>query len=168
VLDDDPRLDVRLAPVGRQPPLVVVDSRLQTPPGAALFRVPSRPVWIYAAEQQRAAQAALETNGATVTHVPGAGGKVDLAAMLKDLAGRGVNELHVEAGFKLNGSLLREGLVDDFLVYIAPKLLGPGRGMVNIGPLEELAQGVALEFADVERVGPDLRVLARFPGRDRF
>ncbi|MEJ8835732.1 bifunctional diaminohydroxyphosphoribosylaminopyrimidine deaminase/5-amino-6-(5-phosphoribosylamino)uracil reductase RibD [Ramlibacter sp. AN1133] len=166
VLDDDPRLDVRLAPVGRQPPLVVVDSRLQTPPAAALFCVPDRPVWIYAAQADAQAQAALQARGAHVTLLPGAGGKVDLAALLKDLAGRGVNELHVEAGFKLNGSLLRESLVDEFLVYLAPRLLGSGRGMVAIGPLEDLAQGVALEFGPIERVGDDLRVLARVPGRD--
>jgi diaminohydroxyphosphoribosylaminopyrimidine deaminase/5-amino-6-(5-phosphoribosylamino)uracil reductase len=168
VLEDDPRLDVRLAPVGAQPPLVVVDSRLQTPPSAALFRVPERPVWLYAAEPHPDAQAALEARGATVMHLPGPGAKVDLAALLKDLAGRGVNELHVEAGFKLNGSLLREGLVDEFLVYLAPKLLGPGRGMVNIGPLEELAGAVALAFVDVARTGADLRIVARAPGRADF
>jgi diaminohydroxyphosphoribosylaminopyrimidine deaminase/5-amino-6-(5-phosphoribosylamino)uracil reductase len=169
VLEDDPSLDVRLAPVGKQPPLVVVDSRLQTPPDAALFRVAERPVWIYAAESHPEAQARLEARGATVTHLPGPGQKVDLAALMKDLAGRGVNELHVEAGFKLNGSLLREGLVDEFLVYLAPKLLGAGgQGMVNFGPLEELAGAVPLEFTSVERVGPDLRVVARIPGRADF
>jgi diaminohydroxyphosphoribosylaminopyrimidine deaminase/5-amino-6-(5-phosphoribosylamino)uracil reductase len=130
--------------------------------------VPERPVWIYAAEEHPQAQAQLEARGAQVTPLGGPGGKVDLAALLKDLAGRGVNELHVEAGFKLNGSLLREGLVDEFLVYLAPKLLGAGRGMVNIGPLEELGDGVALEFGPAERVGADLRLLARIPGRDAF
>lgn len=168
VLDDDPRLDVRLAPVGKQPPLVIVDSRLQTPPGAALFGVADRPVWVYAAESRPEAQARLEALGAAVTHLPGPGGKVDLAALMKDLAGRGVNELHVEAGFKLNGSLLREGQVDEFLVYLAPKLLGAGRGMVNIGPLAGLGEAVALEFTDVQPVGPDLRVRARPPGRAAF
>ena len=168
VLEDDPRLDVRLAPVGKQPPLVVVDSRLQTPPGAALFAVEGRPVWIYAAEQHPPEQQALEARGATVIHLPGPGGKVDLAALMKHLGGRGVNELHVEAGYKLNGSLLREGLVDEFLVYLAPRLLGPGQGMVNIGPLAALSEAVALEFHAVERVGADLRILARVPGRDRF
>lgn len=168
VLEDDPRLDVRLAPVGKQPPLVVVDSRLQTPATAALFGVPGRPVWIYAAQAQPQAEQALQARGATVTQLPGPGGKVDLPALLKDLAGRGVNELHVEAGFKLNGSLLREGLVDEFLVYLAPKLLGPGQGMVNIGPLAGLEQAVGLEFESVERVGADLRILARLPGRADF
>jgi diaminohydroxyphosphoribosylaminopyrimidine deaminase/5-amino-6-(5-phosphoribosylamino)uracil reductase len=168
VLQDDPRLDVRLAPVGRQPPLVVVDSRMQSPVTAALFAVPQRPVWIYAAQSQPEAEQQLLARGATVTRLPGPGGKVDLAALLKDLAGRGVNELHVEAGFKLNGSLLREGLVDEFLVYLAPKLVGAGQGMVNIGPLAALDEAVGLEFADVERVGPDLRVIARLAGRADF
>lgn len=168
VLEDDPRLDVRLATVAKQPPLVVVDSRLQTPPDAALFGVPDRPVWVYAAESHPEAQAALEARGATVTHLPGADQKVDLAALLKDLAGRGVNELHVEAGFKLNGSLLREGLVDEVLVYLAPKLLGPGQGMVNIGPLATLAEATPLEFTSVEPLGADLRILARLPGRADF
>jgi diaminohydroxyphosphoribosylaminopyrimidine deaminase/5-amino-6-(5-phosphoribosylamino)uracil reductase len=164
VRDDDPRLDVRLAPVGKQPALVVVDSRLETPPAAALFSIPERPVWIYAANEDRQAQKQLEARGATVTYLPGPGRKVDLAALLRDLAGRGVNELHVEAGFKLNGSLVREGLVDEFLVYVAPKLLGPGQGMVNIGPLASLQEAVALEFTDVQAIGPDLRILARPAG----
>jgi diaminohydroxyphosphoribosylaminopyrimidine deaminase/5-amino-6-(5-phosphoribosylamino)uracil reductase len=167
VLQDDPRLDVRFATVAMQPPLVVVDSRLQTPATAAVFQVERR-VWIYAAHEDRAAQAALEARGATVVHLPGPEGKVDLAALMKDLGGRGVNELHVEAGFKLNGSLLREGQVDEFLLYLAPRLLGPGQGMVNIGPLAELTQAVELEFGEVQRVGSDLRVLARIPGRDAF
>jgi diaminohydroxyphosphoribosylaminopyrimidine deaminase/5-amino-6-(5-phosphoribosylamino)uracil reductase len=164
VLEDDPRLDVRLAPVTVQPPLVVVDSRLQTPPGAALFQA-QRPVWIYAAEGGAAAQSALEEHGAIVSRLPGPGGKVDLAAMMKDLAQRGVNELHVEAGFKLNGSLLREGQVDELLLYLAPRLLGSGLGMAHIGPLQELAGAVALEFTSVEPIGADLRVLATVKDR---
>jgi diaminohydroxyphosphoribosylaminopyrimidine deaminase/5-amino-6-(5-phosphoribosylamino)uracil reductase len=68
--------------------------------------------------------------------------------MLRDLALRGVNELHVEAGHKLNGSLLREGLVDEFLVYLAPKLLGDGFGMASpmSGPLTALTDALALDF----------------------
>jgi diaminohydroxyphosphoribosylaminopyrimidine deaminase/5-amino-6-(5-phosphoribosylamino)uracil reductase len=88
--------------------------------------------------------------------------------MLRDLAQREVNELHVEAGHKLNGSLLREGLIDEFLVYLAPKLLGAGRGMVNFGPLQSLDQAVGLAFTDIQAVGEDLRLVARIPGRDRF
>jgi diaminohydroxyphosphoribosylaminopyrimidine deaminase / 5-amino-6-(5-phosphoribosylamino)uracil reductase len=76
--------------------------------------------------------------------------------------------LHVEAGHKLNGSLIRAGLVDEFLVYLAPKLLGVGAGMSNLGPLTELAQAVPLAFKSCDMVGPDLRIVARIPGRDVF
>jgi diaminohydroxyphosphoribosylaminopyrimidine deaminase/5-amino-6-(5-phosphoribosylamino)uracil reductase len=164
VLDDDPRLDVRLAPVAKQPPLVVVDSRLQLPTDARLF-VEGRAVLVYAALPDATRQAALEARGATVVVLPNAAGKVDLPALLRDLASRGVNELHVEAGHKLNGSLVREGLVDELLVYLAPKLVGQGRPMADFGPLEALASATPLDFIDTEAVGGDLRILARVAGR---
>ena len=100
--------------------------------------------------------------------MPGPGGKVDLEAMLRDLAQRGVNELHVEAGHKLNGSFIREGLVDELLVYLAPKLVGQGREMAHFGPLTDLAQAAPLEFLSSGMIGPDLRIIARVAGRDRF
>ena len=171
VLQDNPLLDVRGVDTPRQPALVVVDSDLQTPPDAALFG-PQRPVLIYAANPQR--EAALQALGATVVYLPGALGqaggqpKVDLPAMLRDLAAREINELHVEAGHKLNGSLLRAGLVDEMLVYLAPKWLGTGAGMSNFGPLAQLAEGLAMQFRSVDRVGEDLRLLARVVGRDVF
>jgi diaminohydroxyphosphoribosylaminopyrimidine deaminase/5-amino-6-(5-phosphoribosylamino)uracil reductase len=157
VLEDDPRLDVRHVETSRQPDLVVVDSRLQTPPAAALFR-PGRRILVAGAAPSPAAEAAIAGRGAEVV----------LAALLSELARREVNELHVEAGFKLNGSLVRAGLVDEFLVYLAPTLLGPGRGMVAIGPLATLAEGIALEFLEAATVGPDLRVRAMARGADRF
>lgn len=167
VLDDNPRLDVREVPTPRQPHVVVVDSQLQTPPDARLFMA-GRACYIYAAIQNDEKKAALEASGATVICLPNAQGKVDLAAMLRDLAARGVNELHVEAGHKLNGSLLREGLVDELLIYMAPMLLGPGLGLAQVGPFEALAQGLKLDFMSVERLGPDLRIVARVPGHDTF
>lgn len=171
VLEDDPRLDVRLVEAPRQPPLVVVDSQLQTPPTARLFE-PARPVWIYAAAPNAPAQAALEARGAVVRYVANLQGKVDLAAMLRDLAVREVNELHVEAGHKLNGSLMREGLVDELLLYVAPKFIGEGLGIAHqpnpAGNLARLDQALALEFKSVETIGPDLRIVARVAGRDRF
>ncbi|HSV46124.1 MAG TPA: bifunctional diaminohydroxyphosphoribosylaminopyrimidine deaminase/5-amino-6-(5-phosphoribosylamino)uracil reductase RibD [Ramlibacter sp.] len=167
VLEDNPRLDVRLAPTPRQPAVAIVDSRLEIPLDAAILQ-PRRPVLVYAARDNAPKQAALQALGATVVVLPGPGGKVDLAAMLRDLAAREVNELHVEAGHKLNGSLVREGLVDEFLAYLAPRLLGQGRGIAEFGPLQALDQAPALEFQGVERIGPDLRILARVAGRDRF
>ena len=172
VLEDDPMLDVRLVDTPRQPHLVVIDSHLQTPVTARLFSPPSqglsRNIWIYHATRDTDREASLQALGATLVHMPGAHGKVDLPGMLSDLAHREVNELHVEAGHKLNGSFLREGVVDEVLLYLAPRLLGKGAGLANFGPLQSLQQGVQLDYASVERVGKDLRILARMQDRDAF
>ena len=168
VLGDDPLLDVRLVETLRQPHLVIVDSRLETPPGARLFGL-QRQVLVYAALDDPARRAGLEARGATVIVLPDAGGtQVDMPALLRDLARREVNELHVEAGHRLNGALVGAGLVDEFVAYLAPKLIGHGQGMADFGPLGDLAQAVALEFRSTQMIGPDLRLLARVAGRDRF
>ena len=171
VLEDDPQLDVRLVATERQPPLVVVDSRLETPLAARLFNS-QRKVLIYTASNDAGKIQALQDSGATVIALPEPTStgptKVDLAAMLRDLANREVNELHVEAGHKLNGSLVRTGLVDEFLVYLAPKLIGQGRDMASFGPLSALSEALPLVFHSTQMVGPDLRILARVAGRDTF
>ena len=173
VLQDNPRLNARDAqglPMPRQPAIVVVDSRLQTPLDASIF-IAGRACLIYAAADMvdiAEKKAALEARGATVVWLPNPQGKVDLAAMLRDLAAREINELHVEAGSKLNGSLLQAGLVDELLVYLAPKLLGQGWGMASWAPLSNLSEALALEFKSVDLVGPDLRVVAQLAGRAAF
>ena len=171
VLEDNPRLDVRDVATPRQPHVVVVDSQLQTPPDARLL-IAGRACYIYcAAPNDTAFQArkqALESQGAVVVELPNAHNKVDLSAMLADLAAKGVNELHVEAGTKLNGSFIREGLVDEMLVYLAPCMLGEGLAMAHFGPLTQLDQGLSLDFKSVEKIGPDVRILARVKGRDNF
>jgi len=160
VLEDNPRLDVRLVDTALQPLRVIVDSRLDTPPASRILDAPGA-VQIYAAQPDDHRRAALQARGAQITLVPGASGKVDLAAMLLDLGQRGINELHVEAGHKLNGSFVREGLVDEFLIYIAPKLIGSGRELAAFGPLTRLEDGLALRFVSVAQIGGDLRILAR-------
>ena len=173
VLQDKPLLDVRHVDTPRQPMLVIVDSALQTPPDAALFG-PVRKVLMYAAQPHAAREAALRKAGAEIVYLPcpaGAGDqapKVDLQAMAQDLARRECNAIHIEAGHKLNGSLLRDSLVDELLVYLAPLWLGQGAGMSNFGPLTALAQGLALDFQSMERVGADLRILARVQGSADF
>ena len=173
VLSDKPRLDVRLVATPRQPHLVVVDSALQTPLDAPLF-IPGRKLFLYAAVEDAAKAHGLSAQGATVIYRPGQHPdgkpthKVDLAALLRDLGQREINELHVEAGHKLNGSLLREGLVDELLVYLAPKLMGQGADMAHFGPLSALSQALPLSFQSTEMVGPDLRLLARLAGRGNF
>jgi diaminohydroxyphosphoribosylaminopyrimidine deaminase/5-amino-6-(5-phosphoribosylamino)uracil reductase len=161
VLRDNPRLNVRDVPTPRQPRIAVVDSRLEMPLDARVLRASSGCL-IYTWNTNISKTEALQAQGATVIEMPNAHGKVDLAAMLRDLAARGTNELHVEAGFKLNGSLVREALVDELLLYLAPSLLGArGMGLADFGPLDALTQAVPLQWHDVQRVGPDLRVLAR-------
>jgi diaminohydroxyphosphoribosylaminopyrimidine deaminase/5-amino-6-(5-phosphoribosylamino)uracil reductase len=160
VLDDDPRLDVRLVETALQPLRVVVDSHLATPPTARILDAPGQ-VLIYAADPDAPGRDALLARGVEIAIVPAAQGKVDLPAMLADLARRGINELHVEAGAKLGGSFVREGLVDEYLVYIAPRLLGTGRDLAAFGPLQRLQDTVALRFTGIEPVGDDLRILAR-------
>ena len=171
VLEDDPLLDLRLcANLGsapRMPHLVIVDSKLETPLSAKLFQhsqpgTPTpRQIWIYAAKDHPEKRAALAALGARITVLPNEHGKVDLSALMTDLAQREVNELHVEAGHKLNGSLIREGCVDEVLVYLAPQILGIGQGMAQWGPLEDLSQSLSLEFTETQLIGKDLRVLAR-------
>ncbi len=170
VLEDNPLLDLRLSPHTDSPPrmphLVIVDSRLDTPLDARLFEhtrpnsATRRQVWIYAAIDNPDKRAALEAKGAHVSLLPNPQGKVDLKALLHDLARREVNELHVEAGHKLNGSLIREGCVDEVLLYLAPQMLGLGQGMAQWGPLDNLSQALRLEFKETSLIGKDLRVLA--------
>lgn len=166
---DDPRLDVRLVPTARQPLRVVVDSRLEISPQARILQPPGD-VWVvHAADPAATAQqqAALRRLGATLVDCTGpakvAGGapKVDLGALLRELGRREINELHLEAGYTLNGSWLREGLVDELLLYMAPKLLGTGAGLAQIGPLDALNQGPDMVFTEVVPVGNDLRIRAR-------
>jgi len=160
VRDDDPRLDVRLVETVRQPLRVIVDSRLETPPTARILAPPGE-VLVYAAIDDRARRSALEAHGAEVALAPSPSGKVDLAAVVADLGRREINELHVEAGEKLNASLLAAGLVDELLVYVAPKLLGDGRGLAALPPLARLDDALGFAFVDVARIGDDLRLLLR-------
>ena len=160
VLEDDPLLDVRHVATARQPLRVVVDSRLETPPSARLLEPPGE-VLLYGAIDEAERRRALEARGAEIALMPSPSGKVDLAAMLADLGARGINELHVEAGEKLNASLLQAGLVDELLVYVAPSLIGPGRSLAALAAIAGLDDRLQFTFTRVDRVGPDLRLLLR-------
>lgn len=160
VLDDDPRLDVREVATTRQPLRVIVDSRLEIPPAARVLAGGGALVACAQADDARAG--ALRDLGCELLALPNADGKVDLPALLRELARRGMNELHVEAGCKLNGSLVREGLVDELLVYLAPKLVGDrALGMFRLPALTALEGAVALDIFDLARIGPDVRLRAR-------
>ena len=161
---DDPRLDVRDIDTPRQPWRVLVDSRFEVPVDARIVRHvrDGKRLVVVGAVDQPARRAALEAVGCETWLVPNDAGKVDLAALIAELARHEVNELHVEAGGQLNGSLLRAGLVDELLAYIAPCLLGPGMPMIALPPIEALEYRQALTYHDVARIGDDLRIRARF------
>jgi diaminohydroxyphosphoribosylaminopyrimidine deaminase/5-amino-6-(5-phosphoribosylamino)uracil reductase len=154
VLADNPRMNVRDFDIGRQPLRVIVDSGLRTPADAAIL-----PALVACHHADPDARAALEKAGAEVIEVPGADGRVDLAALLALLAQRGVNELHVEAGARLNGALLAAGLVDEWVAYVAPLALGDSaRGLFDHPPLTTLAAAARFKLADVRQIGGDLRL----------
>lgn len=203
ILADNPLLNVREpihTPQGplaapRQPHVVIVDSKLELPLHAKILQtigqrgqassvypqdtidlIAPRAGLVYHASQNDQKIKALQALGIKLIYMPeGSSGKVDLAAMMRDLAQQQeINELHVEAGFKLNGSLLRAGVVDELLVYLAPKILGAGMGLANLPALAQLdvPAGQQLEFISADLIGDsaqtDLRIRARIRGRDNF
>ena len=155
VLGDDPRLDVRLAPTLLQPGRLVLDTHYRTPVSARLLAGPGQ-ARVIGAQPHAERMAALRQAGALVQNLPSGSGRVDLPALLGQLAEEGLNELHIEAGARLNAALLTAGLVDELLIYLAPKLLGPGRGMVDWPALPALSAAAAWQIKSTELVGDDL------------
>lgn len=156
---DDPRMNVRGMQTDRQPLKVILDSRLATPPGARILDGGAL-IACAAADPER--RATLEAAGAEVLSLPGADGRVDLAGMLAELARRGVNELHAEAGATLNGALLAGGLVDEWLAYFAPLVMGhEARGLFGLPALADMAGRRGFAVHHLARVGDDLRLLLR-------
>ena len=150
---DDPQLTVRDVATPRQPLRVLVDSRMEISPSARMLQ--GDPILIFSGQPGKIANA-------EVVAMPNAHGKVELPKMLAELGRRGINELHVEAGFRLNGSLVREGCVDELLVYLNPSLLGDAaQGMVDLPAVASLEQRLKLSLFSCERVGDDLRLLLR-------
>ena len=161
VCADDPQLNVRGVDTARQPLKVVVDSRLEIPLSARLLDDGQTLLATSCTDVVKTA--ALQRRGAEVLCLPSADDKVDLHALLQTLARREVNEVHVEAGCRLNGALLAAGLVDELLLYLAPCLLGNrARGLFDLPALQSLSDKHRLVFRDACMVGADLRVLARF------
>lgn len=167
VLADDPALTVRpdewtgaVPAAPRQPLRVVLDSALRLPVGARLLAQPGATLIATASDRERPELAALV--GVEIGRYPGAGGRVDLRALLAALARREVNELLLEAGPTLSGALLNERLIDELVVYVAPTLLGDaGRGLFTLPGLDRLAQARSLAIVDVRAVGRDWRITAR-------
>ena len=152
IATDDPQLTVREVKTPRQPLRVIVDSRLETPPQARILQ--GERALVFAAKPG-------SLPNAEVVVLPNPNGKVDLPKMLEELARRGVNELHVEAGPRLNASLVREGCVDEFLIYQNQSFLGDAaQGMFQLDP-RSLDERVSLDLVAVDRFGDDVRLLLR-------
>jgi diaminohydroxyphosphoribosylaminopyrimidine deaminase/5-amino-6-(5-phosphoribosylamino)uracil reductase len=160
VRDDDPQLLVRDVETTRQPLRVVVDSRFEIPLTARILQ--GGPVLLVGAVENAEKIQMLRSAGNFVEILKNPAGKVDLKALLELLAKRGINEVHVEAGFKLNGSLMREGLVDELLLYLAPCLIGhDASGLFNLPELITLGDRRRLQIRDLRQVGEDIRLIAR-------
>ena len=156
---DDPLLNVRLDGVERQPLKVIVDSNLNLNPECRIFH--EGKVLLVCANYDIVRAQNFEDLGVEVIELKGSDGKVDLQALLRELGKREINEVHVEAGARLNGALAFRRLVDEYLIYEAPMLIGEGRRMLDFPELHNLSESVALEFVEVEKIGPDLRLILR-------
>lgn len=164
VLADNPSMNVRLANVVRQPMRVIIDSKLQTPVDCKMLAddmLKYSPVTIAYAQDADNKLADLSAAGARLLHMPEANGRVDLKALLKHLAQLGVNEVLLEAGKGLNGAFLQKNLIDEFIFYYAPKLMGAdAKGMFATPELTEMRLTTDLDIVDVRQVGQDIRLRA--------
>lgn len=159
VLADDPMLNVREVETLRQPLRVVVDSALRMPLTAKMLL--EEEILVVTASSDPVKAGRLREAGAEVLVLPPLDGRVDLARMLDELGKRGINEITVEAGRSLNGALVRQGLVDEFVIYFAPLLLGDrARGMFDLPELVEMGERRELRLIDVAMVGRDVRIRA--------
>jgi len=164
VKEDNPMLNVRDVETERQPWRIIVDSKLETPITSKVFENLHQSGAILVCgklntpETKQSAKA-FEARGIEVLPLPNANDKVDLPKLFTYLAqDRDMNDIHIEAGFKLNGSLLRENCVDELLLYYAPFLMGEGIGMANIYPFTTLDQRLDWQILDQAIFGPDMRL----------
>ena len=147
----------------RQPLRVVLDSQLRIPLDARILYGGNTLIYTVLRDDKKIA--ALNDLGASVCVLPGNNGQVNLTDMLRNLAQRGCNEVLVEAGSTLNGALLRAGLADELLLYVASQLLGnAARGMAQLGELTSLDQRINLKWQDIRHIGEDLRITVKVEG----
>lgn len=170
VLADDPLLNVRAVETPRQPIRAVIDRRFIIDEKAALFN--GDPVWLFvedraltAAEQQKEARLVQEKNARLIkiplSNSDGASEALDLHAVMAYLADNEINEVHLEAGPRLNAAFLEANLMDEVLMYMAPKIIGPGREAFALSPLQRLSEARQMVFFEQQLVGTDIRLSAR-------
>ena len=162
ILADDPNFSVRLAGEWRQPLKVVVDTNLSTPPNAKLLQQNAEQVYFATAVGDPEEQEAILNTGASIQVFPEKRGFMDLKAILESLIELECNEVLVEAGSGMNGALLEAGLLDEFIIYIVPCLMGDtARGMFSLPPLMSLEERRELQITDMRMLGNDLRLMLR-------
>lgn len=160
VLADDPQLSVRLR--GRSdvtPTRIVLDAHGKISPDAKVFAGPAPTIVATTPKSTEPTRAAWRSRGAEVLEVPAHDGRVDLTMLFRALGDRGMNDVLVEGGATLAGALIDARLVDRFVIYVAPKLLG-AQGLAAVGGLVigSIDQAVDLKFTSIRRVGADLRL----------
>lgn len=165
VLADDPMLTVRLDGEGvRQPLRVVLDTHLRTPPQARLLDAPGR-VLIVTASRNQVLHDRLARDNVTVVTLSEYDDSIDLPALMRHLAAQEINEVLLEAGATLNGAMLRAGLIDELIIYMAPHLMGDAaRGLFHLPELVSMDQRIKLEILDIRAVGKDWRITAKVAG----
>lgn len=156
---DNPRLNVRAVDTPRPPIKAVLDTQLRLDPAAALLD--GTPCWVFSHRRDPQREAQLADRNAQVIPMPLRDGHVDVRAVLDWMAGQQINEVHAEAGARLSGALLDAAVVDQLLMYVAPKILGHGRGVADIAALSGLDAVQPFEFTDLRLLGQDARLLAR-------
>jgi diaminohydroxyphosphoribosylaminopyrimidine deaminase / 5-amino-6-(5-phosphoribosylamino)uracil reductase len=166
ILADDPQLTVRGVAALRPPLRVVVDSAGRTPTDAGVLSKDAPTVIFTAAGDDDARLTALKEAGAETICAPEPGGRVSVPDMLRNLGDRGVVSLLLEGGAILAGSFAAQGLIDRYVFYLAPKLIGStGAGTLNGWTAPTLADALELEIAEARRIGPDLRITAYPAGK---
>ena len=161
VLEDDPQLSVRFIETPRQPLRIIIDSRLKIPTTARVLRGEGELIFTTTDNKERIS--ALKEVGAHPIILPNEKGKIDLAGLMQILADFEINELLVEAGNRLSGAFIREGLVDELIIYLAPHLIGNrAMGMLQLPELTDLSEKYNLKIKDLRMVGKDIRIMSRF------
>jgi diaminohydroxyphosphoribosylaminopyrimidine deaminase / 5-amino-6-(5-phosphoribosylamino)uracil reductase len=161
VLEDDPQLSVRFIETSRQPLRIIIDSRLEIPTIARVLRGEGE--LIFTTTDNKEKISALKEAGARPIILPNRKGKIDLAGLMQILADFEINELLVEAGNRLSSAFIREGLVDELIIYLAPHLIGNrAMGMLQLPELTDLSEKYNLKIKDLRMVGEDIRIMSRF------
>lgn len=162
IRSDNPRLNVREVDTPRQPIRAVVDTRFEIPEDARLFD--GGKVWVFVCSIDQAKADRLAERNVEVVVMPSSAAGIDLPSLMRWLAAHEINEVHVEAGARLSGAMLEHGCVDELLVYMAPMLLGQGRGMASMPAVSALDAAERFEFIEAMPVGTDMRLRLRHPG----